>query len=229
MKFLKKDWLFDAKITGVIVLTILTVVTALILVFVKVLNKMPVENGVVVYNKIYSILAFGISFYPMFAFKAVCPQMGSDKLYLSTANLPMSRKEVFFKGLKPWLIISPIVIIVGALGNIVLSSSAESLKEVIFVITFTPIVILSFGAIIQFQIISGIIFTLVKGIKGYTVVGVIFTFDCILIAICSVGIRVLKIDTAHDPWWMTWCGLFILIVSLIMFLIAWRDIEKVYQ
>lgn len=96
MKFLKKDWLFDAKIVGVVGLTILSSVAALILVFVKVLNKMPVENGVVVYNKIYYILAFGISFYPMFAFKAVCPQMGSDKLYLGTANLPMSRKEVFF-------------------------------------------------------------------------------------------------------------------------------------
>lgn len=229
MKFLKKDWLFDAKIVGVVGLTILSSVAALILVFVKVLNKMPVENGVVVYNKIYYILAFGISFYPMFAFKAVCPQMGSDKLYLGTANLPMSRKEVFFKGLKPWLIISPIVIIVGALGNIALSGSAESLKEVFFIITFTPIVILSFGAIIQFQIISGCIFTLTKGIKGYKVTEAIVLFDFILIIICSISIRVLKVDTAHDPWWMTGCGLFILIASLIMFLIAWRDIEKVYQ
>lgn len=229
MRLLKKDWLFDAKIVGVAGLAIFTTVAVLILIFVKVLNKMPVENGVVVYNKIYSILAFGISFYPMFAFKAVCPQVGSDKLYLSTANLPMSRKQVFFKGLKPWLVIAPVVIILGALGNVALSGTTVSLKEVVFIIAFAPIVILSFGAIIQLQIFSGIIFSLVKGLKGYTVVGSIFTFDCILLVICSIGIRVLNINTAHDPWWMTGCGLFILIASLIMFLIAWRDIEKVYQ
>lgn len=229
MKLLKKDWLFDAKITGTIAMAVLISVAILIFVFVKVLNKMPVENGKEIYNKIYSMLALGISFYPMFAFKAVCPQMGSDKLYMSTANLPMSRKEVFFKGLKPWLIIAPLVIIAGALGNIALSVGIESLKEVTFIIVFTPLVILGFASIIQFQIMAGCIFTLTKGIKGYKVVEAIVLFDFILIGICSIVIRVLNVDTAHDPWWMTGCGLFILIVSLIMFLIAWRDIEKVYQ
>lgn len=229
MKLLKKDWLYDVKLSGAIGLIILITFAMVVMIMGKVTGIMPIDNAVQVYNKTYGMIALVISFYPIMAFKAVCPQLGSDKLYMSTANLPMSRKEVFFKGLKPWLIIAPMVIIAGAIGSIALSAGAESFKEIIFIITFTPVVILSFTAIIQFQIISGIIFTLGKGIKWYKVVGAIFVFDFILIAMCSIGIRVFKVDTAHDPWWMSICGVFILMASLIVFLIAWRDIEKVYQ
>lgn len=229
MKLLKKDWLFDAKITGLIVLGILSYVAALIFVFVKVLNKMPVENGMEIYNKIYFIMALGVAFYPMFAFKAVCPQMGSDKLYMSTANLPMSRKEVFFRGLKPWLIIFPIVLIGGGLGSVALSIGTGNLGEILFTAAFTPILTICFVAIIQLQTMAGCIFKLAKALKGYKVIEAIVLFDFVLILICSISIRVFKINTAHNPWWMIGCGALILSASLIMFLIAWKDIERVYQ
>lgn len=229
MDLLKKDWMYDAKVIGVIAMAVLSSVAALIIILVKITNKMPVENGIDIYNRVYSILVLALSFYPTFAFKAVCPQMGSDKLYMSTANLPMSRKEVLFKGLKSWFIIFPIVLIVGGLGSALLNVGRGISGEVLFIAIFTPLMITFFTSILQLQVMAGCIFALAKGIKGYKVVIAAFVFNLALIAMCSIGLRVFKVNTAHDMWWMFGCGIVIFIATLIVFLIAWRDIERVYQ
>lgn len=155
--------------------------------------------------------------------------MGSDKLYMSTANLPMSRKEVFFKGLKPWFIIFPIVLIVGGLGSAVLNVGMGTFGEILFIAIFTPLMLIFFTSILQLQMMAGCIFALSKGIKGHKIVIAAFVFDLALIALYSIGLRVFKVNTAHDMWWMFGCGIFIFIATLIVSLIAWRDIEKVYQ
>lgn len=229
MDLIKKDWMYDAKIMGVIAMAVLSSVAALIIILVKITNKMPVENGIDIYNRVYSIMVLALSFYPMFAFRAVCPQMGSDKLYMSTANLPYSRKQVFFKGLKSWFIIFPIVLVVGALGSAALNMGTGAWSEGLFITLVTPLLIICFIGILQLQFMAACIIHLVKGIKGYKVVTAVILFDLALIALCSIGLRVFKVNTAHDPWWMFGCGIFIFIATLMAFLIAWRDIEKVYQ
>ena len=229
MSLFKKDWLFDAKITGIALVAVLASIAVIVVMLGKFTGIMPMESAIEVYNKIYSMLALGLSFYPLLAFKAVCPQMGSDKLYMSTANLPMSRKEVFFKGLKPWFIIFPIVIIIGGLVSVVFSIGRGTFGEILFVAIFTPLLIMCSTTILQLQVIAGCIFALTKGIKGHKLVISGFIFNLALIAIGSLGIRVLKVNTARDPWWMFGFGIFIFIATLIVFIIAWRDIEKVYQ
>lgn len=72
MSLLKKDWLFDAKITGIALVAVLVSLAVVVVIMGKITDIMPMESAIEIYNKVYAMLVLGLSFYPTFAFKAVC-------------------------------------------------------------------------------------------------------------------------------------------------------------
>lgn len=229
MKLVEKDWMYDVKIIEIILATFLAGIVLVLLLLLSPKYPLTYETLKVVCEKVYTITILLLTLYPMFAFKAVCPQIGSDKLYISTANLPFSRKQVFFKGIKSGLIIFPIYILVGAAVVTVLSEQTEALWILYLFALIKPLVIMVFMVVFQLQVIAAVIFSLTKRIKWYKIVSSVLIANISLGLLCTLVILLLDIDIAQNFYWGFGVILAYILTSFGAFLIAWKDVEKVYQ
>lgn len=228
MRLIKKDWMYDANIT---VVSIMSGAIGLGVAFMLFLNSGDEirETLYYIYELPYKVGAMIVLIYPFFAFKAICPQLGSDKLYLSTANLPYSRKEIFYKSLKKWALIYPIFLILITTIIVIINPAQGNFMDLFIKELSKPLTVGVFGLIIQCQMFSGTIFTLAKGYKWYKVlVTYLFTNTLLftIFGLCMYGANGnIEVEWAILPI----AGIIYLLISIITFLISWRDVERIWQ
>lgn len=228
MRVIKKDWIYDTK-------SIMFIVMAAILSFMIAILLFLGHNAMIdyvisnIFDRLYTVSVAMICMYPLFVFKGVCPKLGSDKVYLSTANLPFSKKQLFFKGIKPWLISGPIYILVGAFIETVIKESTVSFAMTYMFSLFKPMILILVMAIFQFQFIALIIICLVKRVKWYKILMSALIFNGALVSLSGISLLLLNIDFNTNYYWPFGIIVFFLLASLSLFLYAWRDVEKIYR
>lgn len=228
MEIIKKNWMYDINIIIVVLIASVLGLGAGFLIF----SGSSVEVKEVLYaifEQLYIMVTGALCMYPMFAFKGICPQLGSDKIYLSTVNLPFSKKQLFFKALKPWLIIFPLNCLAGAFVVAVLSKQTESFGLLYLFALLKPTVLIILAGTFQLQVISAVIFSLVKGIKWYKILGAVVVSNGVLGSLCALVIWLLNIDMNTNFYWIIGIVLTFVIASLLVFLVAWRKVEEIHR
>ncbi|GEM_PF-6918370 len=88
---------------------------------------------------------------------------------------------------------------------------------------------MGFMTVFQLQVIAAVIFSLTKRIKWYKIVPTVIILNIVLGLLCVLVMLTLDIDIAQNFVWGLGVALAYILTSLGAFLIAWRDVEKVYQ
>ncbi len=231
---IKKDWFYDSKIMLYIIIAVGFALGFAFMLFLEVSenNKAVMLN---IYEIFYSsVIAFGFM-YPIFIFKGVAPKISSDKLYLNTSNLPFSRKQLLFKGLKPWFILFPIYFLFGAFVNTMLIAKDEFFIKNFIEFLVNPLWIVVIGIIFSLQFISISIIGLSKNIRWYTIILSVMLFNILLVILSVLGhtvfnlrlLPILNLQINENFYWINGNVLIFFIGSLILFLFSLKDIERI--
>ena len=225
---IKKNWLDDVNTVILIFMSSAVVIGIVSLLFINIKPRTKEEFRVIetIYNQIFTMSLVGLSTYPFFAFRAICPQTGKEKIYLNTSNLPFSKKQLFWKGIKGWLMIFPIYLLVGILVGLLFSIKTETPGMIYLGSILQSIVIIVFLLIFQMQMMSGIILIYAKRIKWYKVIVGIVLGDIILMTLCMVGIEIFNIDTFTNLNWMFEILAIFILGSIILLSTCWKDVEN---
>ncbi|MDU4889625.1 MAG: hypothetical protein E6344_03520 [Clostridium sp.] len=228
MKLIKKDWMYDFKAAGYIIGVALAGISMIFLVVSSMVpeSRLFFKEG---YEQLYTMVSGIISMYPIWAFAAISPQIKNGKVYLNTTNLPFSKKHLFFKGLKPWFIFCPIIILASAVVMALLSEQTESFGILVLFSLVRPALVCVFMILMNMQVIAGMIFCSAKQIKWYKVIISMVIFNAILIGVCVLAGLALPIDTDNSMWFAAGVVLTLLLGSLGVFLVAWKDVERIHQ
>jgi len=178
------------------------------------------------YEQLYVISAVTLSMYPIFSFKAICPQIGKNKLYLNVSNLPFSKKQLFWNGIKPWIIIFPSYLLVGALISSLLKERNMDFGLIYLFSILKPAVLIVSLAAFQLQMMSAIILIYAKRIKWYKVIVGIVLGNIILMTLCMVGIKIFNIDTFINLNWMFGILAIFILGGIILLSACWQDVEN---
>ena len=102
---IKRDFLYEHKITLIILIAIQVLFLLLNLIMPAVTLKF--------YQPVYLMMLVGILFYPVMVFKKISPRVGDYfNAYSMTSHLPFSKKQLMWMGIKPWIVIAPIYLLV---------------------------------------------------------------------------------------------------------------------
>lgn len=228
MRLIKKDWIYDLKSAGYVILVVLAGISIMFLGF----SWMFPETRYYLkeaYEQSYTMVIGIISIYPIWLFSAISPQIKNGKIYLNTTNLPLSKKQLFLKGLKPWLLVYPIVILASSAVMALLSEPTESFGILLLFSLVRPTAVLIFMAMVNMQVIAGIIFCSAKQVKWYKVIGSMVVLNGILIGLCVLAGSKLPIDTDNNIWFAVGVFLTLILGSVGVFLLGWKDVEKIHQ
>ncbi|MEW8993354.1 hypothetical protein [Clostridium sp.] len=226
---IKKNWLDDVNTVILIFMSSAVVIGVVSLLFINIKPRTKEEFQAIkdIYNQIFTMSLVGLSTYPFFAFRAICPQMGKEKIYLNTSNLPFSKKQLFWKGIKGWLMIFPIYLLVGILVGLLFSIKTETSGIVYLGSILQPIIaITAFLLVLQMQVIGAIILVYAKRIKWYKAMSGIILGNIILMALCMLGIKVFNIDTITNLNWMVGILIVFIIGSTFLLSTCWKDVEN---
>ena len=225
---IKKNWLDDVNTVILIFMSSAVVIGIVSLLFINIKPRTKEEFRVIetIYNQIFTMSLVGLSTYPFFAFRAICPQMGKEKIYLNTSNLPFSKKQLFWKRIKGWLMIFPIYLLVGILVSLLFSIKTETSGMVYLDSILQPIAIIVFLLAFQMQIIAGIILVYAKRIKWYKAMVGIILGNMMLMALCMLGIEIFNIDTLTNLNWMLGILIVFIIGSIVLLSTCWKDVEN---
>ena len=228
MNLIKKDWMYDLKSIAVIAVSALALISIVYLVWA---GFIPKYRWVFkeIYEGIYGIAIGIMSIYPLWAFTAISPKIKSGKLYLNTASLPLSKKSLFFKGLKPWIIAYPVLILATSAVMAALNEPTRSFGTLFLFSLVRPIAIFVFMTLITMQVIAGIIFFSAKQVKWYKIIGRMIIFNGCLIGLCVFAGKIFPVDTDNSMWFAAGVTLTMFLGSLGVFLVAWKDVEKIHQ
>ncbi len=229
MKIIKKNWLYNINIAMGISIVVAGGLGFTSLLF---LND-PILKGWMsnvfdvyyLYKRFYVISIVALSMYPIFAFKSICSQRGKEKIYLNTSNLPFSKKRLFWKGIKGWLMIFPIYLLVGVIIDLLSRGKIKTFGIAYLISFLQPIAIIIFGFAFQMQMISAIILVNGKRIKWYKVISGIIIGNIILTGLCMLGIEVLNIDTLTNLNWIIGIIEVFIIGSIVFLSTCWKYIE----
>lgn len=231
MKGIKKDWRYDINF-AVAVFIIIIMIYGLITLSIS--KFMPAQSYFFksIYERLYSFFSFMLAIYPAIMFKGVCPKLGSDKLYLNTANIPYSRKGLFIKGLKEWFVILPVFIVFGTLINAILIRENQDFLILYINLLSSILWIVFVGMIINLQFITLMIIHLSKKIKIYKIIiGAFIVNSCIVLVGSFISIGLFVNDTKIADLGMGEVINIILltcfVIALIGFSRAFKDIENI--
>ena len=243
---IKKDWLYNYKflVFGIIGLGCTLGIILLIATLFNTTDNIAFMQTL--YESLYGLSITYTPLYFSFCFTAVAPQFGNNKTYLSTTNLPFSRKQLFFKGLKPFLIVFPIYFLFGTFINTFLIYKSQS--PIYEVYSFGILFIQSISSLlvrfmyiltICLQMTSAIIFSLSKNIRWYIITPCIILFNGILIGLLILGNCVFNLNLSASLIsgsklsiifsWFNGNTLIFFIGTLLLFLFAFRNIEKIHR
>lgn len=247
---IKKDWLYNYKILYFGAITFIFILGIIFSAVTPFSNR----NSIIFMQSLYEAFYRGSIIYSIiyfsFCFSGVAPQFGNNKIYLSTTNLPFSRKQLFFKGLKPFLIVFPIYFLFGAFINTLLIQRTDSVLilsiyegfsfNMIFIDNLaTAMWSFIYMFIIALQIISATIFSLSKNIRWYIIAPCMILFNGILIGLLILGNVVFNLNLSTSLIsgskssiifsWFNGNTLIFFIPTLLLFLFAFRNIEEIHR
>lgn len=221
---IKKDWSYDAKslaINGMAGILGFGVGVTLVFVFwgkYNIVNQMYVKA----YNM--STLVFGM--YPIYIFKNIAPQLGSDKMYMSTTNLPYSKKELLFKGTKWWMMALPAYILLGSIVKTIYALEAQSFINQYLINVAESIGVILFAFIICLYIFIGVMLHLIRGYK----VSKIFAMMGLSFLVVGVCIKtVITINLVNRNLIIAMIILAYLIGSMVIGSKMWKEIENIHR
>lgn len=244
---IKKDWLYPAKIVyGCFVIVQLFF---LILGFLLSGQLVPLAIAVEIYQTTYQLSIIFILIYPLFALKMLSPRRSNFfDAPLLTANLPYSKKELFWQSIEHWLYLMPLYFIAQTaifyfMDVIQLGGERDAfIQNYIFNnLLVAPLVI---ALILQGMI--AIILFLVQNLNWYQVVIPLIIFNILyqMIAASTMDtiIRIFNLPNHSFIFnlsnyhlaniyqnFIFIPGIFLLFISLIFFKCNFHKIEKIYQ
>lgn len=225
MMRVKKDWNFDIDNSYKNIYIIVLIMGISIVGVGSFLSKdfKLLSSGI--YNNIFRGIVMVSFLYPLFTLKNIIPQIGIKKPYLSINNIPLTKREIFIDKIKskiiPMIICVIAMIILNALVQVSTVDSTLS-DGVILNMQYTLDAFLM-GLIIFFQYFVGTILHLVKKIKGLKVIFIIIGSNIVLFI---PFILMDKIFRNTGLLLMIGGGTFF-ILSMIAFIVCWKDFEKV--
>lgn len=235
---IKKDWLYPVKIVyGSFVIVQLFFLIIVILLSGQLFSLTIVSE---MYQTIYQLSIIFILIYPLFILKMLSPRRNNFfDAPLLTANLPYSKKELFWQSIKHWLYLMPLYFITQTailyfMDVIQLGGERGAfIQNYIFNnLLASPLVI---ALILQGMI--AIILFLVKNLKWYQIVLPLIIlnllYQIIVISTMDNIIRIFNLPN-HSlaniyQNFIFLPGIFLLLISLIFFICNFRKIEKIYQ
>lgn len=216
---IKKDWLYPAKIVyGCLVIVQLFF---LILGFLLSGQLVPLGIAVEIYQTTYQLSIIFILIYPLFALKMLSPR-GSNffDAPLLIANLPYSKKELFWQSIEHWLYLMPLYFIAQTaifyfMDVIQLGGERDAfIQNYIFNnLLVAPLVI---ALILQGMI--AIILFLVQNLNRYQVVIPLIIFNLPNYNLANIYQNFIFIP-----------GIILLLISLIFFKYNFYKVERIYQ
>lgn len=228
MELFKKDWLYDAKMSMVVIMAVATLV-GIGCVLVGLIVPEVKEVAIQLYDKIYIVCAAMFAMYPLFVLKGICPQLGSDKLYLPTMNLPYTKKQLLWEGLKHGIKMMVAYSLGGALLYMLLTMPHEHFETSMLITLAKPLAMILFMSIIWLQIFAGVVITLVKQLKGGVVIGGMIVINTILVGMTLlIGALGGQVFMSSDGFSALLVGN-LLLWSLIAGGVAFRFIEDIHK
>ena len=227
----KKDWLYDYKI--LITLSFSSIMVFLIMygLTINISNKVYWEVSKGIVETVTNLLKAWIMMLPIISVASVCP-LNSDKFgsKVKTCFLPISKKQIVWKGIKMWLVVLPLIIIASTFVNILFENriSSYALSDMILGSISESIALIIFFSIYDMQIMGTMIIMFAKNIRWYSIVPIQVLINIVVI-LGSLFLISLTMDTGKDITWLVVLFIIILATSLIYFIVAFRDIEKVYR
>lgn len=227
----KKDWLYDYKI--LITLSFSSIMMFLIMygLTINISNKVYWEVSKGIVETVTNLLTAWIMMLPIISVASVCP-LNPDKFgsKVKTCFLPISKKQIVWKGIKMWLVVLPLIIIASTFVNILFENriSSYALSDMILGSISESIALIIFFSIYDMQIMGTMIIMFAKNIRWYSIVPIQVLINIVVI-LGSLFLISLTMDTGKDITWLVVLFIIILATSLIYFIVAFRDIEKVYR
>lgn len=169
----------------------------------------------------YVISLIPVCFYPLHQFKKLCPNLGGFFNAPSiTASLPVLKQTLFLRKLIPWFFACPLFIMI----NIVCYAAAYryiysiSLRQAIHLVAPQAFQFVWFIFMISFIVMIIAIYCLSRGKKMLP-----YFIGLILLHLICIG----TIFQSTESFNFYRIG--VSVISLILFLISFKDIEKIYQ
>lgn len=223
---LKRSWLYETKwifwslSAFSILMTLLTIISTT--------NDTLNQVFIRLYSECYQVTLMLMCIYPVYVLKMMSPKLNQffDAPQI-TAHLPFSKKELFYKGLKPWAIVFPCYFILATLilyyleGRLVEESWTVWWSESMLENVFAFFVILC----IVLQTMTAMLLSLVNQYSWYKLFPWVIVANVIFI-ITSVWIMV-KFNF-HYSWTFLPLGVWLLL-SLGAFMVHFKEIERIYQ
>ncbi|MGL5379090.1 hypothetical protein [Clostridium sp.] len=223
---IKKDYMWEINIATIFMIILTLVIGAISIILLN--SENPILSRTwIVYKALVRNVILIIGMYPVFAFAAASGFAKMNNSAIITAHLPFSKKQLFFKALKPWLILYPIFILASFLILKILQSGTtfyiigNNLNVIPLIATVLILIAL------EIQIISGMIITISKKINGFILLFVGVLINIALAFVSFLALDMLKVDLALNMNWIIYPAGIFFIVSIIIFIISWKDVEAI--
>lgn len=230
MHIFKKNWLYDINSILIILITASLGFGVALLLFSNNNDNELYLMFVDYYNRICNFLICFIAIYPAFVGKGICPQMGSDKVYLNTANLPFSKKQLFLQGIGQGFTLLSFTILTSSLIRALLYSANGSFLENFLKFIFGSLFIVACLMIIMSQVIGIIILSLAKKLKWYkTVPAAIIANTLLALFIVLVSTFVPKEVRDNGFAFVFFVISTFSVFCLSVFAVGWKNIENIHN
>ena len=219
---LKKDFLYEARIVFIIILIVNC--------FFFLLSFVIGSNSAIFYQIVYQLSLMIMSVYPIYVFKRIAPKRGEFfNAHQITSSLPLSIKDLFWKGLKPWLIISPFYFILLTAFMAFLRTQAinsEFFNQLCSELAIVLAMIIIFVSLTM-QLLSAQIIYLTTQNDWIQALAI---FMAALVAIPGIFlmVNIFNLDKTNINLFYIILGIY-LAVSMIVFLKNFKNIEKIHQ
>lgn len=223
---LKKDWNYVVNFTGTIFISI--IISFFLCIFLGLIFLPQYKEffkDIFQSSQIFIITMLGI--YPICIFKAIGPESKSGKPYLNTRNLPYTNKQLFIKSIKPGLMIIPVIIIGISLINIFFINDSKGSLSIYMFLLANPFLIFCGIMISNFQILTGMIISLSRGIKGYRVIIGMLLANFFLGGGCMLISYFVGKEIVDTLYWAFVILSIYFIFSFSAFLVVFKDIENI--
>ena len=219
---LKRDFLYEAKIVFIIILIVNC--------FFFLLSFVIGSNIVIFYQLVYQLSLMMMVLYPIYVFKKIAPKRGEFfNAHQITSSLPLSIKQLFWKGLKSWLIISPFYLI--ALTAFMAFFKTQAINDEFFTQIGSELLMVLAMIIILVSLTMQLLSAQIIYLTNQNVwIQALAIFITALVAIPGMFliINIFSLDTTNLTLFYIVLGIY-LTVSMIVFLKNFKNIEKIYQ
>ena len=228
---IKKDWLYESRVTylGFVLAQLIFIVCGVLLSRYELAMRIITQGF---YESFSEVSIIVVLIYPLYVLKVMSPRR--NRLLSAnpiTAGFPYSKKQIFWKAIKPWIYLAPLYIIIQIaifyfleviqLGVSIDSFYYQSLFSILLIIPLILALVL--------QGIAAIIVYLSQNIKWYKLVSAIVIGNlCYIFSMVRI-MELMNIDMNSHMNWLFTPMVLLLIISVIIFTMNFNKIEKIWQ